>query len=171
MRYILLVLMVSVSFWLSAQVEAPHCNDAKFNNKVASYLTGQIPSVDVSVVKLRQDKALILDAREYEEYAISHIPGAVWIGYDKPNFDILSEVSKDREIYIYCSIGYRSEQLGKKIKNKGYSRIYNVYGSIFEWANRSWPLENEQSMVTDSVHTYNKKWSKWVNNDEVKKVY
>jgi rhodanese-related sulfurtransferase len=154
---------------LNAQV--PHCDDEKFNQKVSSYMSGEINVIDVSIVQERQEKALILDAREYEEYAVSHIPGAVWVGYDKPNYDILKDVPKDREIYIYCSVGYRSDKLGSKIRDKGWTNIYNVYGSIFEWANRSYPMVNEHNMPTDSIHTYNKKWSKWMNNPALTKVY
>jgi rhodanese-related sulfurtransferase len=156
---------------LVVDAQVPHCEDAAFNKKVAGYISGKINVVDVATVYEKQHEALILDAREYEEYAVSHIPGAVWIGYDNPNFDILEGIDANKEIYIYCSVGYRSDKLGHKINKKGYTNVNNVYGSIFEWANRSYPLVNEQNMPTDSVHTYNKKWSKWVNNLAVKKVY
>jgi len=44
----------------------------------------------------------------------------------------------------------------------GYTNVKNLYGGIFQWKNDGFDVVNNQSMVTDSVHTYNKSWSKWL---------
>lgn len=169
MKY-LICLIVFFSLGI-IQAQSPHCSDNEFDQKVASYISGKIKVADVSTLKERQCESLILDAREYHEYAVSHIPGAIWIGYNKPNFDVLDTIAIDKEIYIYCSVGYRSDKLGQKIYKKGFHNISNVYGSIFEWANRSYPLVDENNQPTTQVHTYDKKWSKWVLNPAIEKVY
>lgn len=112
-----------------------------------------------------------LDAREKEEYDVSHIPGAIHIGYD--NFDIysVSELAKSKEIIVYCSIGYRSDKIGDKLKKAGYSNVHNLYGSIFEWANRGFLIVDNSGNQTSKVHTYNKKWSRWVENPSIEKVW
>jgi rhodanese-related sulfurtransferase len=114
---------------------------------------------------------VILDAREREEYDVSHIPNALYFGYKKPQYDILDDVDKDEILIIYCSIGYRSEKLGEKLKKKGYKNVLNLYGSIFEWANEGYPLVDSNNQPTDRIHGYNKKWSKWVDNDELDVTY
>ena len=112
-----------------------------------------------------------LDAREKEEYDVSHLPGAIHIGYD--NFDIssVSGLSKNKEIIVYCSIGYRSDKIGNKLKKAGYSNVHNLYGSIFEWANRGFLIVDNSGNQTSKVHTYNKKWSRWVENPSIEKVW
>ena len=69
-------------------------------------------------------------------------------------------------IVVYCSIGYRSEKIGKKIKNLGFSRVYNLYGGIFEWSNRAYPLIDNQKKKTIKVHGYNQDWGKWLSRGE-----
>jgi 3-mercaptopyruvate sulfurtransferase SseA len=63
---------------------------------------------------------------------------------------------------VYCSVGYRSERVGEKLQKLGYQNVYNIYGGIFEWKNEGMQVVNRQNQPTDSVHTYNKNWSKWL---------
>jgi rhodanese-related sulfurtransferase len=111
---------------------------------------------------------LFLDARERQEFEVSHLPGAIWIGYDDFKLKRISEISKDQPIVVYCSVGYRSERITKKLINAGYSKVSNLYGGIFEWTNRGYTVENEVGPVK-KVHTYNKDWSRWVT--KAAKVY
>ena len=39
-------------------------------------------------------------------------------------------------IIVYCSIGVRSEDIGEKLKELGYTKILNLYGGIFDWKNK-----------------------------------
>jgi len=72
---------------------------------------------------------------------------------------------------VYCSIGYRSEKIGEKLLRLGYKNVYNLYGSIFEWANEKYQLVGSNGKTTNRVHSYNKSWSKWVTNEEIKTVW
>jgi rhodanese-related sulfurtransferase len=115
--------------------------------------------------------ATILDARAIEEFQVSHIPGAKWIGDGKPDAAILAKIPKDKPVVIYCSIGYRSEKMGERLKKSGFSKVYNLYGSIFEWANENLPLKNASGAPTKEVHVYNKSWGKWMENKDYTKIY
>ena len=87
------------------------------------------------------------------------------------NLDDKKNIPKEKNIVIYCSIGYRSEKIGEKLLRLGYKNVYNLYGSIFEWANEKYPLVGSNGKTTDRVHGYNKSWSKWVTNEEIKTVW
>ena len=63
---------------------------------------------------------------------------------------------------VYCSVGIRSESIADSIKKAGYYNIENLYGGIFEWKNNNFPVYNSAQKETDSIHTYNKTWSKWL---------
>lgn len=114
---------------------------------------------------------VLLDAREKEEFDISRITGARYIGYKKPDFAAVSDVDKDAPVLIYCSIGYRSEKIGKKLKKQGFTNVYNLYGSIFEWVNQGKSIVDSDGVKTKSIHTYNKKWSKWMINPDYEIKY
>lgn len=138
-----------------------------FDEKIISLLNFSVPVISVKDFVQIKDNCIILDAREKEEFELSHIPGAKFIGYNKPDYSILEDVEKDQTIIVYCSVGYRSEKVGEKISDKGFKKVYNLYGSIFEWANQGFKLENSKSKSTQKLHGYNKAWSKWVTNKNV----
>ncbi len=142
-----------------------------FDKKISNTIAHTIPFIGVEELKNIQNEVIIFDAREKAEFDISHIPGAKFLGYKKFNPKQLKDVEKDKKIILYCSIGYRSEKIGEKLRKLGYSKIYNLYGSIFEWANRGYPLINYKGNKVQKVHTFNYSWSKWINNEHIEKVW
>jgi len=152
-------------------VESSMVLNPDFNKKINSYLNYSIPTVSVAHLVDVQDDVVILDAREWEEFETSHIPNAKYIGYKKLNEEELNKIGKDETIVLYCSIGYRSEKMGEKLKKKGYTKVFNLYGSIFEWVNQGHEVVDKSCKQTNRVHTYNRKWSKWVDAVDVEKIY
>lgn len=73
--------------------------------------------------------------------------------------EILKEKDKTDKIVVYCSVGVRSAQFAEKLQQAGYPNVYNLNGSIFEWANENRPLYQGQQQVTQ-VHPYNSFWGK-----------
>ena len=105
---------------------------------------------------------VLLDARAYEEYQVSHIKGARWIGYSDFTVKSVADLPKDKAIVVYCSVGYRSEKITEKLQKEGYTHVSNFYGGIFSWKNEGGAVVNSKNQATDKVHTYNKKWSQWL---------
>ncbi len=157
----------------NAQVQKSdaHCNDKKFNKRVNQLLKYSIPTMDVDQLKKEQKDVYIFDTRELEEYKVSHIEGAQYLGYDTFDPSRLGEIPKDSKIIVYCSVGYRSEKIGNKLKKLGYTNVYNLYGSIFEWINRGYDVVDQNGGKTNKIHTYNKKWSQWVKNKKAEKIW
>ncbi len=124
----------------------------KFNNNSVTYI--QIKDINLT------DSIVILDAREPGEFAISKIPGAVYVGFNE--FDIFTVRSliadKKIKIIVYCSLGVRSERIGHKIKKAGYTNVFNLWGGIFEWKNEGRQVVDANNMPTENVHAYSKKW-------------
>lgn len=146
------------------------CADHAFDKKVDSYLSYTAPVMDVKNAYYKKSSYVFLDAREKDEYNVSHIEGAQNVGYDNFTLENIRHLSKDTPIIVYCSIGYRSEKIATKLRKAGYTRVYNMYGSIFEWVNQGYPIISSSGKVK-KVHTYNQQWSKWVNNPDIFKVY
>ncbi|WP_116126428.1 rhodanese-like domain-containing protein [Lewinella sp. IMCC34183] len=116
------------------------------------------------------DDPLLLDAREPEEYNVSHLPGARNIGYDDANYGMLEGVQKDRPVVVYCTIGYRSERMAEELRSRGFERVYNLYGSIYAWSLAGKPLVDRNG-PTDRIHTYNRSWGSYYPDGRAEKVH
>ncbi len=153
--------------------QIPRVADPAFDRVIKNHLTLDVPPIGCKDLEtmLQHDQVLLLDAREPSEYEVSHIAGARHAGYTQFDIGILEGVRHDEHIVVYCSIGYRSEKIARQLIKQGYSNVYNLYGSIFEWANDGKPLVDQQGEITQRIHTYNRKWSQWVTNESLKKVW
>ena len=145
--------------------------DPAFDATISSYLEFTVPILTCEELHKNREDYVVLDAREREEFEVSHLNDALFIGYNDFDYTMIADIAKDRPIVIYCSIGYRSEKIGEKLKRSGFSNVYNLYGSIFEWVNRGYPIVDSKGIRTQILHTYNKKWSKWVNAEGMQKVW
>ena len=148
-----------------------HVHNPDFDQKISNTIDFSIPVIGVKELKNIQDEVLIFDAREKEEFEVSHIPGARFLGYNNFSPNRLSDIPKETKIVLYCSIGYRSEKIGERLQKLGYSNVYNLYGSLFEWVNQGNPVVTKNGTVTNKVHTYNRSWSKWVDGQKVEKIW
>lgn len=136
-----------------------------FDEKLNSILDKSVPFVyaeELNALTQNSNNILILDTRSDREYKVSHIPDAVFIDYDDFASDVMKGYDKGQPVIVYCSVGYRSEKIGEKLQELGFSNVRNLYGGIFEWKNSGYEVVNSNGVRTDSVHTYNESWSKWL---------
>ncbi len=171
-QYILIFLGFSHLACAQAPENRPAINNADFDKKISQLISFSVPTMGVQELKkIQETEVYILDAREKEEYNISHIPNAIYIGYK--DFDIrnLNDIPKNAPVVVYCSIGYRSEKIGEKLLKDGFTNVHNLYGSIFEWVNQGNPVVTPAGEQTTKIHTYNKKWSKWVDKDAAERTW
>lgn len=140
----------------------PSIQNPAFDQRLTELLSFTIPLIGVKELKQNLNNYQILDAREREEYDISHIPGALYIGYKAFDESLTKKLDKQKPIVVYCSVGYRSEKIAERLRALGFQKVYNLYGSIFEWANLGYPLVDTQGQITHRIHTYNEAWSRWV---------
>ena len=125
-------------------------------------------SVESLKKEMSKDNTILLDAREFEEFEVSHISSAKYVGYD--NFDINSvtkKIPKTAKIIVYCSLGYRSGKVAEKLKKNGYD-VYNLKGGIFDWVNKDHSIIDNKGNKTKKIHGYNESWSKWLKKGKVK---
>lgn len=124
---------------------------------------------ETSVKEVNDKSTVFLDAREMNEFEVSKIQGARWVGYDDFSMDRLKGIAKDSEIVVYCSVGYRSEKVAEKLEKAGYTNVSNLYGGIFEWVNEGRVVVDSTDQKTQKVHAYNRAWGVWLKEGE--KVY
>lgn len=138
------------------------CGQKTFDEKMESLYKNTIPLIKSDSLKTEFDNVVLLDTRAPEEFRISHLKGARLVDYDEFNVQNLTDIPKDASIVVYCSVGYRSERIGEKLKEAGYKNVKNLYGGIFGWKNEGFEVIGPNNLPTDSVHTYNKSWGKWL---------
>jgi rhodanese-related sulfurtransferase len=112
-------------------------------------------------LKSGRPKPVLLDVRETEEFAVSHLPGARNVPPKTDPATLLKTLPKDTPIVTYCSVGWRSSEFAQKLKEAGYTQVQNLEGSIFRWANEDRPLEKD-GKPAEKVHPYSATWSRLV---------
>lgn len=143
---------------------------APLDQKLSTLISADSVAISARAASTLKD-AVFLDARETEEYEVSHLPGALLLGYDDLDLDVVKNVDKSRPVVVYCTVGYRSERAAKKLREAGFSRVYNLYGSLYAWKLAGLPLVDTNGAPTDRLHTYNKKWGSYVPESIGEKVY
>lgn len=103
------------------------------------------------------ESIILIDARTKEEFRVSNITGAMNISYNTDPLKHLIDIKPDSLIVVYCSVGYRSSILAEKLQDLGFTKVYNLEGSIFKWANEGRPLVQGKATV-HKVHPYNAHW-------------
>ena len=76
----------------------------KYNHK-------KVPYIAVAELKNlhQKNKVIILDSRELDEFKVSHIEGAILVGYDHFKLSSLPDsIDKNSPIVVYCTLGVRS---------------------------------------------------------------
>lgn len=103
------------------------------------------------------EKIVLLDVRRPEEFAVSHLEGAVSLDPDAKE-PRPQGVDRDAKIVVYCSVGWRSSQMARRLTVAGYRDVANLEGSIFRWAREGRPLVQGDGRRVTKVHPYGKAW-------------
>lgn len=155
---------IASNFFCSLLFCLTACGQQTFDDKMQSLYLHTVPLIRASeLVRLQaKENFFLLDTRSDAEFRVSRIPGALFLDYEKFEVENVANIPKDAEIVVYCSVGYRSERLGETLQKWGYSNVKNLYGGIFDWKNQGYDVINSINQPTDSVHTYNENWSRWL---------
>jgi rhodanese-related sulfurtransferase len=130
------------------------------------------PYIAAETIALKKTMVILLDAREKEEFKLSHLKNAIYVGYNHFNLkETIIQLPKDEstKIVVYCSLGIRSETIAHKLIQEGYKNVFNLYGGIFKWKNNDFKVMDTLGNETEKIHIFRKNWSTWLNKGE--KIY
>jgi rhodanese-related sulfurtransferase len=91
----------------------------------ATILPEQIPEPDWK-------KFVIIDARDAEQFAKEHIPGAINIEW-RQALARRGELPKDKPVLVYCNTGSLSAQAGLALRVAGMENVRILQGGFAEW--------------------------------------
>ena len=144
-------LLSAITFWLWLPVYG--LNTAKRFLRWKFDDIHHITTVELAAQMKGENSPAILDIRGLEEYETSHLPNARHLLPESSDAQIqklLSGIPANRPIAVYCSVGYRSSTMARRLKALGRVNVSNLEGSIFAWAVDAHPLESR-----DKIHPYN----------------
>lgn len=153
-------LIIVILFW------AIHANSQLLPERPAydKMLQGLL-SHNVAELTVKQvtdtSRFIFLDARSMAEFEVSHIPSAIWVGYEEFDQTSVQELDKGKVAVVYCSVGYRSEKVAKQLMENGFDNVANLYGGIFQWVYEGNEVVNS-SGPTKQVHAYDSVWGIWL---------
>ena len=108
---------------------------------------GQIKEVSTSEGQGLLGKRIIIDVREYDEFAAGHLPGAINIPRGVLEFKIgmVPEcANKDAAFLLYCRTSGRAALSTVQLQKIGYRDIVSMAGGFELWANEGRPTEKPE---------------------------
>lgn len=104
----------------------------------------QIKEVSCDEAQSILGKRVILDVREYDEFAAGHLPGAINIPRGVLEFKIgmVPEAApKDAALLIYCRTSGRAALSAVQLQKLGYSDVLSMSGGYEQWEKENRPSE------------------------------
>jgi sterol desaturase/sphingolipid hydroxylase (fatty acid hydroxylase superfamily)/rhodanese-related sulfurtransferase len=169
--FLIFILIAGLTYQAQAQIRS--LLDIDHELRVDFPKVASITARELETLLYQNNKPIILDIREADEFAVSHVQGAIRISPDASLEDILKATGpdlKNRTIIVYCSVGMRSTQLASRLyeglKAQGADRIANLSGGIFGWHNDKRHLV-QNTQTTSYVHPYNSRWGRLVKQQDL----
>ncbi len=104
-----------------------------------------ITEVSVDEVKQQLGETKLLDVREGEEFAASHLPGAINIPRGVMEFKLAAHPhfanAQNEDIIVYCQSGRRSALAVDVLQQLGYSKTVSMAGGIKQWLDKGYDVE------------------------------
>ena len=142
-------------------------NEIEFNNAVIKFSEGKVPDINTHTLFKLYENYVVLDCREADEFEVSHLKNSICVGYHSFDITNIPHHIKNKNIVVYCTIGWRSEKIGEKLIQQGYKNVYNLKGSILKWNNDGYPLYTRDNVKTNKIHTYNNTFAKYVKSGQI----
>lgn len=163
------MLVISICLLGMALLSHGQGTDPAYAAKLKELYTGTVPAVQPSrlaAMMAQNAPPLILDTRNLEEYTVSHLPTAHFVDYSTFKEEAVANLDRSHAIVLYCTVGYRSERIGERLRERGFERVFHLYGGIFEWVNQGHEVVDSTGKVTQKVHAYSPEWGGWLTKGE-----
>lgn len=156
----LLFLLISMLLALPAAADTLDIIEKRIAGK------SDVAQLDVEALAkmMSQPDLVLLDVRAADEFAVSHLPGAIRVDPSLSGARFLAAFAdrlEGKQVVFYCSVGRRSTALAERAQAAGLeaAAVYNLRGGIFRWHGRNMPLVDAEG-PTDVAHPYNWFWQR-----------
>jgi rhodanese-related sulfurtransferase len=122
-------------------------------------ITGQVPDSvkfkslppnDFHLTYLKEDKAILIDVREFFEFRKTRLKNAVNIPSSGKTGTAADTIDKQSALFFYCTTGFRSKRVARDFYDKGFSRLYSLEGGIVAWKKEGFPVDKKRRRAHDT---------------------
>ncbi len=120
----------------------------------------EIDEVDVTQARellAADDRPLVVDVRELDEWTEGRIPGAIHI--PRGNLESrIEQAAPDRAqpIFLYCAAGNRSAFAAKSLEELGYENVVSLAGGYTDWKRSGLPTELPRTLDAAKRQRYSR---------------
>lgn len=143
-------------------------------------LDALVPRVSSALLAKRMQsdgRMLIYDVREREEFAVSRIPGAMYVNPATPAELFLARIAgraRGATVVFYCAIGMRSTDFAQGVYHelmaRGVLNVSVLKGGIIDWHNQGLPLVDLNG-PSKFVHPFNDELKNRLKNPEFARMH
>lgn len=130
--FLFLAILVTI-FIIGCDMQEQGYEIQEENEPLSSDLARTIRISATEAMEMMTDDVIILDVRNPDEFAQSHIPNAILLPlpeiWDNAE-NVLTD--KNQTILIYCRSGVRSAYAAQELIELGYTNVYD-FGGIIDW--------------------------------------
>lgn len=115
--------------------------------KIVDEARRHIRECSVHVVQRRLEAGetfYLVDVREADEFARSHLPGAIHLSKGVIERDVEQAIpDTDADIVLYCGGGYRSALAADNLRRMGYTNVTSMDGGWRHWTEAGYPTAQD----------------------------
>jgi rhodanese-related sulfurtransferase len=95
----------------------------------------------------------MIDVREFFEYKKSRLKDAVNIPSSGHLESSADTIDKSRDLFFYCTSGFRSKRVAKYFYEKGFLKVYSLDGGINAWRKAGMEVVKKRIRRQDVGHS------------------
>jgi phage shock protein E len=103
-----------------------------------------LPPAEFQSAYLASGNALLFDVREYFEYKKSRIKNAINLPSSANMETETDTISKQQDLFFYCTTGFRSKRVAKYFFEKGFTNLYSLDGGINAWKKEKMEVDKKR---------------------------
>lgn len=101
-----------------------------------------ISLISVDELSKTDNSIQLLDVRTPEEFDRGYIKNATNINFFDADFiaQVTSKLDTNKPVYLYCKVGGRSGKAATKLKEAGFTAVYDLEGGLDKWKSSLKPV-------------------------------
>ena len=126
------VIVLTLGFWLWLPA-----NGLPAARKIIRWKFDDVPHTTPAELAARlgnddHTPTLLWDVRRADEFSVSHLPNAIRVSPETTDVELKNIIPENNQpIIVYCSVGYRSAKMARRLKALGHTDVSNLEGAIF----------------------------------------
>jgi sulfur-carrier protein adenylyltransferase/sulfurtransferase len=117
----------------------------------------ELGAAEASELLEREDRPVVIDVRERDEWDEGHLPGAIHVPRGSLESRI-EQVAPDRSapVLLYCAAGNRSAFAARSLGELGYEAVSSLAGGFTDWKRNGFKTEVTRSLSSQGRMRYSR---------------